>query len=485
MYSSSPQAHQTSFFGEDLINQLDPHDPLVLLAHAIPWAELEADLGVGYAIKQGRPSLPVRRLAGLLILKQLENLSDERIVLQWKQNPYYQYFCGEKNFQTQLPCHATELVHFRKRIGKNGVEKIFKISVSLHGAAAEEKTVNIDSTVQEKAITYPTDGKLAIKIINRLSKIAKIQGIKRRRSFAKEVKEQRLKLRFFRHVKKRSSAKKAVKRLRTIAGILMRELERKLPKSVLSHYEEDFSLYRQVLNQKKGDKNKIYSLHEPNAYCLAKGKDHKPYEYGAKASVVTTAKTGIIVGVVSHPENIADVKTLPEVIAKANEFRCTPIAEAVCDRGYRGVKEIESATIVLPKKPLKRSTRYQRDQQRKKCRRRAAIEPIIGHLKSNYRLAKNYLKGVLGDEVNLLMAASAWNFRKWIVQALNAIFCTLNFSFTSIKIGVNAILAIKRSFCLGVNVDFRANIASITLAYKGFSVIHKAPRLFQGCLIKI
>jgi len=272
MLTSTSQAHQTSFFGEDLITQLDPQDPLVLLANAIPWNDLEESLGVGYAIKQGRPSLPIRRLAGLLILKQLENLSDETVVLQWKRNPYFQFFCGETIFQKVVPCHATELVHFRKRIGAEGVEKIFQISVALHGGAAEEKAVNIDSTVQEKAITYPTDGKLAIKMINRLGKIAKENEVKRRRSYSKEVKELRLKLRFFRHVKKRSSAKKAVKRLRTIAGALIRELERKLSQEVLSHYEEDFSLYCQVLSQKKNDSNKIYSLHEPQAYCIAKGK---------------------------------------------------------------------------------------------------------------------------------------------------------------------------------------------------------------------
>ena len=456
MLISTPQGYQTSFFGEDLINQIDPSDPLVLLAKTIPWQSLEQSLSAGYTFQTGRPSLPIRRLVGLLILKQLENLSDERVVLQWKQNPYYQYFCGEKNFQTQRPCHATELVHFRKRIGSEGIEHIFKVSVALHGQTAEEKTVNIDSTVQEKAITYPTDGKLAIKIIGRLGKIAKLHAIARRRSYAKEVKEQRLKLRFFRHVKKRSSATKAVKRLRTIAGALMRELERKLPSEALAHYEKDFLLYRQVLSQKKNDSNKIYSLHEPKAYCIAKGKDHKAYEYGAKASVVTTAKSNIIVGVVSHAENTADVKTLPEVIAKANSMRQAPIIEAVCDRGYRGAKEIEGAMIVLPKKALKKATRYQRDVQRKKCRRRAAIEPIIGHLKFNYRLAKNYLKGTVGDDINLLMAASAWNFKKWIIQTLNAILCALNLSSTATKQVINALFIASWSICQASKDGLRA-----------------------------
>jgi IS5 family transposase len=119
----------------------------------------------------------------------------------------------------------------------------------------------------------------------------------------------RLKLRFFRHVKKRASARKAVKRLRTIAGILLRELQRKLPEAVLASVAKDFALYERLLQQQKHDKNKIYSLHEPHVYCVAKGKDHKPYEYGAKASIVSTAQGGIILSAVNHPENIHDSHT--------------------------------------------------------------------------------------------------------------------------------------------------------------------------------
>ncbi|MFA0813066.1 IS5 family transposase [Microbulbifer epialgicus] len=321
-------------------------------------------------------------------------------------------------------------MHFRSRIGEIGVEKIFKMSVQLHDDAIEEKTVNVDTTVQEKFITYPTDGKLAIKIINRLNKLAKNNGIQQRRTYAKEVKEMGLKLRFFRHVKKRSSAKKAVKRLRTIAGILLRELRRKLPESLLHIFQDDFALYERVLKQQKNDKDKIYSLHEPQVYCIAKGKDHKPYEYGSKAPIVSTAKDGIILSAVSHPENIHDSKTLDEVISKANEVRESKIEEAICDRGYRGKKMAEGAEIVLPKPALKRDNRYQREKKRKKCRRRAAIEPLIGHLKSNFRLSRNFLKGTVGDAINLLMAACAWNLRKWMVKALKAFFCALKRHFS-------------------------------------------------------
>jgi len=158
MLTASPTAHQTNLFGADILTQLDPSDPLLKLSRAIPWQDFEIAFAKHYTKTVGAPSKPIRLMVGLLILKQLENLSDEVLVLQWKRNPYYQAFCGCTTFQLKLPCHSTELVHFRKRIGAHGFEKIFQISVALHGRAALEKTVNVDSTVQEKNITYPTDG---------------------------------------------------------------------------------------------------------------------------------------------------------------------------------------------------------------------------------------------------------------------------------------------------------------------------------------
>jgi transposase, IS5 family len=405
---------QTSLFGADLMWQLDPQDPLLRLAEVIPWSEFDESFAAHYSATQGRPSIPIRRMVGLLILKQLENLSDEQLVVQYKRNPYYQAFCGASSFERELPCDATELVHFRKRIGTTGVEKIFQMSVWLHGSAAEEAEVHIDTTVQEKNITYPTDSKLAIKIINRLNKLAKQHGVKQRRTYVKEVKGLRLACRHFRHVKKRSKARKALKRLRTIAGALLRELQRSLSAPALAQEAERFALYARVLTQQKTDKNKVYSLHEPQVYCVAKGKDHKPYEYGAKASVASTAQRGIILAAVNHEENVYDSHTLPGVLNAAQQVREKPIQRAICDRGYRGVSQVGETEIVLPKPPLKRDTRYQRDQKRRRCRRRAAIEPLIGHLKSDFRLARNYLKGSVGDDINLLMAATAWNLKKWL-----------------------------------------------------------------------
>jgi len=467
MLSQSSEHHQANLFGSDLLLQLDPNAPLLQLSQIIPWHDFEQEFSKYYTKNIGAPSKPIRLMVGLLLLKSLRNLSDESVVIQWKENVYYQAFCGMTEFKQSVPCHATELVHFRKRIGKEGFQKIFKMSVELHGKSALESVVNIDTTVQEKNITCPTDAKLAIKIINRLNKLAKHYDVQQRRTFVKEIKSLRLDLRHFRHVKKRKKAVRALKRLRTIANALIRELRRRLPCFALfEQHQSDFLFYERVLNQKPKDKNKVYSLHEPQVYCMAKGKDHVQYEYGNKVSVASTAKSNIIVGVVSHPKNIYDGATLEEVLEHIEISRGKKVLKAVCDRGYRGKKMVNETEIILPSKGLKKDNRYQRDKKRKQCQRRAAIEPIIGHLKSDFRLSRNFLKGEVGDEINLLMAATAWNLKKWL-----NLFFVLHFIAKLFR--QNLIIT-----CLRRNADLITSLYALNHCFHGLGYIIGLPRAF-------
>ena len=400
---------------------LDSNDPLIALADTINWEQFDESFEKYYS-DNGRPAKPIRLMVGILILKQLKDLSDEEMIEQWKQNPYYQYFCGFNEFQVAYPCHPTDLVYFRKRIGSEGVEKIFAMSVALHGKDAEEKQVIIDTTVQEKNVTYPTDGKLAIKMIHQLLRIAKEEQIQLRRTYMKEIKGHRISLRFFRHPKKIKKARAAMKRLKTITRILIRDISRKLNDKKLKQHQETFDLFLKVSDQKQKDSNKIYSLHEEHIYVIAKGKDHKKYEYGTKASLVTTMKSNVIIGVVAHDKNEHDSKTLEAALASASKHRTKPVTEAICDRGYRGKKEVNGTVICIPNTQKKKDTKYQKEQKRKKFRRRAAIEPIIGHVKSDHRMQRNYLKGFIGDKINLLLAASAFNLKKWMNHFLLLIF---------------------------------------------------------------
>jgi IS5 family transposase len=452
--------NQVSLFHGTLSDMLDMKDPLIVLSEHIPWDELESSLKKYYSKSKGRPSKPIRLMVGLLLLKQLKNLSDEVVVEQWRQNPYYQYFCGFNIFQITTPCHSTELVKFRNRIGKEGVEEIFRISVGLHGSLSEEREVLIDTTVQPKNITYPTDGKLAIRMIGHLHKIAKNEGLRLRRTYVREIKDHRLNLRFFKHPKKIKKAKASIKRLRTIVGILIRDISKCLGEERVKEYQEKFDLFDKVRGQQIKDKNKVLSLHEKHVYAITKGKEHKKYEYGTKASIVATKDSGIIVGVAAHDTNEHDSKTLEAALESANKSRTKPIKEAICDRGYRGVKEVNGTTISIPSAPLKRDTNYKKKKKREKFKRRAAIEPIIGHLKSDFRLARNYLKGFVGDQINLLLAAAAWNLKKWINLYIFAIFT--NF-YDLFLLSIEHIAFLKRKITQLLNIDSHSKFSKIPI----------------------
>jgi len=415
MQGQAPNSKQQSLLYGNLIDQLNPKNPLLKMADVIPWNYFEESFAELYS-STGRPAKRIRLMIGLCILKHLENLSDEVLVERWVQNPYYQAFCGEIEFQWKLPCDPTDLVYFRKRIGKEGFEKILAVSIGIHGEKIDEKEACIDTTVAEKNTTFPTDDKLNRKIIIRCLKLADKEEIKLRRSYRREVKGLLLNLRFRHNLKNKKKAKKASKRLKTIAGVLVRELQRKLPKEILAEQKQNFEFYEKVIKQKRNDKNKIYSLHEPHIYCMSKGKTHKPYEFGVKASIAKTKDSNLIVGALAFAKNCYDNHTLPDVLEQIKRIAKWAPDFGLCDRGYRGKKEVDNTKIIIPdSKPKKSMSNYEKLKQRKRFRKRAGIEGVIGHLKADHRLDRNFLSGFLGDEINLLMAAAAFNFKKWLL----------------------------------------------------------------------
>jgi IS5 family transposase len=420
MQPKSAASHQISFLMPTLGEQLDPRQPLKQLADTLPWLEFEQAFGKYYS-EEGRPAKPVRLMVGLLLLKQMFNQGDETVVAAWVQNPYWQYFCGMSEFQWQVPCDPSDLVYFRQRIGQAGVQRILKVTARLHGDKAQETEVVVDTTVQEKNITHPTDTKLAHKIIRRCWKLADHHGVKLRRRYRKAVRQCVMAQRWRKDPKKRKAAHRALRKIKIMAGRLIRELERKLPERVHTEQRENFALYRRVLRQQLGDRNKIYSLHEPQVYCMSKGKEHKKYEFGSKASVVMTKTHGVIVGAVAHEENLYDGDALKPALEQTRAITEAQPAKAIVDRGYRGRKEVDGTEVLLPGKPKPGQSRRESAKMRARFRRRAAIEPVISHLKHQYRLVRCFLKGFVGDQLNLLLAAAAWNLKKWLRAA--ALFC--------------------------------------------------------------
>lgn len=308
------------------------------------------------------------------------------------------------------------MVHFRNRIGEGGVELILKESIRINEEDGFEADVSIDTTVQEKNITYPTDNKLHRKIIKRCKAIAEKENLPLRQSYTRTLKKLSLEQRFRNHPKNQNKARKADRKVKTIAGRLVRELERNLAPN--SQYQTEIELYKRVLNQKKDDKNKVYSLHEPEVECISKGKETKKYEFGNKVSIITTQTTGVIVGAMSF-RNPYDGHTLEPAIEQAERLLGKKsIKTATVDRGYRGGSKINEVEIQSPK-PFndKTQTKYKQNKLKKQFSRRAAIEPVIGHLKTDHRMRRNYYKGIIGDSINVMLSATAYNFkrmmRKW------------------------------------------------------------------------
>jgi len=435
MLPKQNNSSQLSFYST-FEEQLNHRHPLYILSHRIDWQRFETAFRPLYCADNGRPAKAIRLMTGLLILKHIRNISDESVVEQWPENSYYQYFCGERQFASGAPCEASELVHFRKRIGQDGIELILQESIRINGNDSNEKQVSIDSTVQEKNITFPTDAKLHRKIIKKCQQIAQKERLPVRQSYTRTLKKLGVDQRFRNHPKNKAKAKKADKKVRTIAGRLVRELERNLPPH--SFYQNDLELYKKVLAQQQTDKHKIYSLHEPEVQCISKGKEHKKYEFGNKVSITYTQTTGVIVGAKSF-RNEYDGHTLELALKQVQALTGHAPQTATADRGYRGRNRIGDTQIQIPK-PFsdKKLSKYQQRKQRKSFKRRAAIEPVIGHLKADHRLSRNFYKGIFGDNINVMLAAAAFNFKrminKWKISFLdffNQLICILQMFFNT------------------------------------------------------
>lgn len=411
MLGNSPNQNQTNLFSPLLKQFISMDHELVLLAERIEWKYFEDSFKDFYS-NTGQPSMPIRFMVSCLLLKRLYNLGDETIVSAWIMNPYMQYFSGEAHFQHKFPCDPSDFVHFRNRIGEKGIEKIFKYSIELHGKSAKSKQVISDTTVQENNTTYSTEAKLAKRIIDKGAQIAKQEGVVQRQSY-KRVSKQLLRDTYnSQHPKRKKKAQKAQKKLNTLAGRVVRELNNKLPENVLPTYQEELTMFRQVLNQKRYDSNKIYSLHKPFTACIAKGKAHKKYEYGNKIGLMLNPKSLVVLGIESFEGNPHDNTTIEPLLDQMEKNLDYLPEEVVYDRGGRGKSEINGVKVSTPK-PLKKSaSEYQKRKTRKKFRRRAAIEPVIGHLKTDFRMAQNYLYGRGSPRMNAMLAATGWNLKK-------------------------------------------------------------------------
>ena len=409
MLSKPPSTSQLGFY-TTFEEQLSHRHPLYILANKINWDIFEEAFAKLYS-QEGRPAKPIRLMVSLLMLKHIRNISDESVVEQWSENCYYQYFSGEKVFACGAPCEASELVHFRNRIGEKGIELIFKESIRINGKDGNEDQGTTDTTVQEKNITYPTDNKLHRKIIKKCIAIADKEAIELRQSYTRTVKKLLMDQRFRNHPKNKGKARKADRKVKTIAGRLVRELERKLPPSL---HQDILTLFKKVLAQTKTDSNKIYSLHEPHVQCMSKGKEYKKYEFGSKVSIITTKNTGVIIGAINIEKNVHDSKTLEPALEQQQRLTGIILKNNFVDRGYRGVKEVLGTKIIIPDGSGKQRTPYEKQKLRKGFKRRAAIEPKIGHLKQDHRLSRNYYKGIKGDNNNVMLAAAAMNFKRMI-----------------------------------------------------------------------
>lgn len=407
---------EADLFRSYLPNILNLKHPLCILAESIDWDDLHNSFMKLYCKDFGRPAKSVRLMVGLNYLKYLKNLSDEQVVSGWVENPYWQYFCGEEYFQTEFPIHPTSMTKWRNRLDEEDLSKLLE-ATSKSGFKTKTITprsihkVNVDTTVQEKNIAYPTDINLYYRLIQHLVKTAKSNNIDLKQTYERVGKRLLRKHSGHVHARQMKRAGRDRKKMKTYLGRLYRDLLRKAAVELIN--DEDFAhlceLVRRGMAQTKTSKNKLYSVHEPHVECICKGKAHKRYEFGCKVGFASTSKEGFIISAVALHGNPYDGHTLERTLSMAEKIVSSvgKLKDIYVDLGYRKHDYTGEAKINIVGRSREKLTKTQR----KWYNRRSVVEADIGHMKNDHRLNRNFLKGENGDHVNVMLAACGYNLR--------------------------------------------------------------------------
>lgn len=419
---SESGAPQEELFCNRLDQILSRRHPLFILANEIKWSIFDEGFGPLFEQRRGRPALPTRLIVGLHYLKHAFNESDESVVERLLENPYWQYFCGFEFFQHHFPLDRSSMTNWRKRLGPNGLEKLLKETLEAAKkrklvTAVELKKVNVDTTVQEKAISFPTDARLYFKARRALVRIARKNGIELRQTYERVGKKSLARQGRYAHAKQMKRARKETKRLRTFLGRVIRDIKRKTenPDTRLKNLLE---LSERIYNQKREDTNKVYSVHAPEVECISKGKAHKRYEFGCKVAIATTSKNNWVVGSEALHGSPYDGHTLKGTLDQVKRLTGAVPEDVFVDRGYRGKQPPEISSQVHLCGARKKLTRSERKWEK----RRAAIEPKIGHMKYDNRMDRNFLLGKTGDQMNAILAGCGANMRKLLWSIYLSIF---------------------------------------------------------------
>lgn len=419
---------QQDLFRPALEKIIDMSHPQVRLAQQIDWAFLEREFGEVYRPGAGHPPLPVRLMAGLLILKHMHSLSDEALCARWIENPYFQYFCGEEVFQHELRFDRSSLTRWRQRLGEDRLAALIQESLSVahkSGALATKdlERVVVDTTVQPKAIAHPTDARLTHRAIEKLVAFAREHRIKLRQSYLRLAKRAAIMVGRYTHAHQFNRARRELRFLRTRLGRLIRDINRKIGDNAA--LEKRFaplrSLAVQVRHQTQRQRGqKVYSLHAPEVECIGKGKARAPYEFGCKVSLatpVTKPKGGqFVLHAKALHGNPYDGHTLGPAIADVERNTGIEVQRIHVDKGYRGHNHPNKFRVWITGQVRRTTAAIKRE-----MKRRAAIEPIIGHVKAEHRMGRNYLKGRHGDRANAILAAAGFNFHlllRWFAELL-------------------------------------------------------------------